>query len=210
MSADNTSNDDDVTRWVSGLGGGDESSIANLWEHCFPKLRRYAKSRLPPNLLRTLDEEDVALSAFKSLYQLAQKEGLPGVGSRDELWKLLMCITARKATAHVRNETRQKRGGGKVRGESIYMQGDVRSGGLHEAASDGLAPDMEVQIDDQCRHLLDCLEDDTLRAIALLRLDGHTVDEIATRLACAKRSVERKLNLIRKTWESENADDCDT
>lgn len=200
MSKDSADNAD-VTRWVSALNGGDESSAAKLWEHCMPRLRRYAKSRLPANLLRSLDEEDVALSAFKSLYQLGQRGGLENIDGRESLWKLLMCITARKATAHVRSETREKRGGGKVRGESIYIRGHNTSGGLHEAAGNSPAPDLAVEFEDQCRHLLDSLDDDTLRTIALLRLEGHTVDEIASRIGCAKRSIERRLNLIRKTWE---------
>ncbi|GAB5404742.1 MAG: ECF-type sigma factor [Aureliella sp.] len=196
-SADN----EDVTHWVSALSEGDESSAAKLWEHCMPRLRRYAKSRLPANLLRSLDEEDVALSAFKSLYQLGQRGGLENIDGRESLWKLLMCITARKATAHVRSETREKRGGGKVRGESIYTKGRDGSGGLHEAAGNLPTPDLAVEFEDECRNLLDALDDDTLRTIALLRLDGHTVDEIASRIGCAKRSVERRLNLIRKIWE---------
>lgn len=166
-----------------------------------PRLRRYAKSRLPSNLLRALDEEDVALSAFKSLYTLGQRGGLEDVNDREGLWKLLMCITARKATAHVRSETRQKRGGGKVRGESIYLNGAGANSGLHEEAAGALPPDLAVEFNDQCTHLLDALDDDVLRTIALLRLDGHTVEEISSRVGSAKRSVERRLNLIRKTWQ---------
>jgi DNA-directed RNA polymerase specialized sigma24 family protein len=31
-------------------------------------------------------------------------------------------------------------------------------------------------------------------------MDGYTVDEIADRLGCARRTVARRLELIRKTW----------
>ncbi|WP_231743943.1 ECF-type sigma factor [Stieleria neptunia] len=49
----------------------------------------------------------------------------------------------------------------------------------------------------------DQLDDSVLQTVALLRLEGDSVDEIAQRLGCAKRSVERRLNLIRTIWQSD-------
>jgi DNA-binding NarL/FixJ family response regulator len=43
--------------------------------------------------------------------------------------------------------------------------------------------------------------DDALRDIAILRMEGFTVDEIAGRLGSTRRTVERRLHVIRKTWE---------
>jgi DNA-binding CsgD family transcriptional regulator len=33
-------------------------------------------------------------------------------------------------------------------------------------------------------------------------MEGYTNDEIAAQLGCARRTVARRLELIRKTWES--------
>ncbi len=45
----------------------------------------------------------------------------------------------------------------------------------------------------------------------MMRMDGFLVDEIADRLKLSKRAVERRLQLIRKTWteaaESESQTD---
>ena len=46
-------------------------------------------------------------------------------------------------------------------------------------------------------------EDDALRQVALWKMDGYTVDEIAGRLGCARRTVARRLDLIRRTWLAE-------
>jgi hypothetical protein len=35
-----------------------------------------------------------------------------------------------------------------------------------------------------------------------MKLEVHTHREVAEALACSKRSVERRLNLIRKRWEA--------
>ena len=51
--------------------------------------------------------------------------------------------------------------------------------------------------------LLGKLRDETLRQVALWRLEGFTTEEIADHLQCSVRSVARKLELIRRTWLSE-------
>ena len=50
---------------------------------------------------------------------------------------------------------------------------------------------------------LDATGDPVLRIVALARLEGDTIDEIATRLGCVRRTVERKLVLIERIWLEE-------
>ena len=42
------------------------------------------------------------------------------------------------------------------------------------------------------------LKDETLKKIAVWRVEGDTIDEIAAKLGCARRTVHRKLDLIKK------------
>jgi DNA-directed RNA polymerase specialized sigma24 family protein len=48
--------------------------------------------------------------------------------------------------------------------------------------------------------LLGLLRDDVLRQIALLRIEGYQVEEIAATIGISTRSIERKLQLIRRAW----------
>ncbi len=48
--------------------------------------------------------------------------------------------------------------------------------------------------------LLGALSDDTLRRVATWKLEGYSNEEIAEKLGCSLRSVERKLALIRQQW----------
>jgi len=50
---------------------------------------------------------------------------------------------------------------------------------------------------------LDSLGDETLRQVAVLALEGWTNDEIATQINRSTRSVERKLEVIRRLWTEE-------
>jgi DNA-directed RNA polymerase specialized sigma24 family protein len=204
--------ENEVTLWIKSVEAGDDSSAGQLWSYCFPKLLSYSKKKLPDHLRRALDEEDVALSAFKSFCLAAAKGSFPQLEGRDDLWKLLLCIANRKAQNYVRRELREKRGGGQVRGESIFEMGgnssDPNDVGIGNVAGKMASPEMLAQFTDDARAMIDMLQDDTIKTIALLRMEGYSVEEIAERLECGKRTIERRLTLIRKTWsESEKPKD---
>jgi DNA-directed RNA polymerase specialized sigma24 family protein len=50
---------------------------------------------------------------------------------------------------------------------------------------------------------MNLLDNDTLRQIALWKMEGYTNEEIADRLKVTCRSVERKLRRIREAWAEE-------
>ena len=50
---------------------------------------------------------------------------------------------------------------------------------------------------------MDLLGDDELRRVAQRRMEGDSVEEIATLFKYASRSIKRKLQLIREIWERE-------
>jgi DNA-directed RNA polymerase specialized sigma24 family protein len=62
-----------------------------------------------------------------------------------------------------------------------------------------------AQFAEECRRLLAGLADEQLRAIALWKMEGYTNEEIAAKLGCVPRTVERKLGMIRSRWQQEIA-----
>jgi predicted DNA-binding protein (UPF0251 family) len=40
-----------------------------------------------------------------------------------------------------------------------------------------------------------------MREIAVLRIEGYTIEEIATKIGIGRRAIERKLKLIRSKWK---------
>jgi len=54
---------------------------------------------------------------------------------------------------------------------------------------------------DECRRLLEKLDDPKLREMAVAKMEGYSNEEVARRLHCSVRTVERRLRLIRKEWE---------
>jgi DNA-directed RNA polymerase specialized sigma24 family protein len=61
-------------------------------------------------------------------------------------------------------------------------------------------PEVEAQVADECRRLLDKLGEETLRYVAPWKTERFTNHEIASRLGCVPQTVERKLRAIRRLW----------
>ena len=199
--------DGSVTHWLGALKGGDAAAAQRLWERYFDRLVRLARAKLGAMPRGAADEEDVALSAFHSFCQGAARGRFPRLVDRDNLWRLLVTITARKALDQVRRQARQKRGGGRVLVGSARAGGedDTDGAGLDQVVGQEPTPQFAAMVADECRRLLAALDDETLRQVALLRMEGYSDQEIAARVDCSLRTVSRKLALIRKAWLREGA-----
>lgn len=189
-----------VTGWIGGVQAGDAEAAERLWQRYFGRLVGLARAKLRGVPRRAADEEDVALSAFDSFCRGVEQGRFPRLDDRDNLWRLLMVITARKATNLKRDEGRQKRGG--ARPEADASPREVME--LDNVIGDEPSPEFAAQVAEDCQRLLDGLGDDLLRTVALCKMEGYTNEEIARKLGCAPRTVERKLGLIRASWEKEH------
>ena len=124
---------------------------------------------------------------------------------RDDLWRLLLHLTRQKAADYVREQTRQKRGGGHVRGDSAFLDADASGaiGGIDQFVIDEPTPAYLAMMNEEHLRLLQLLPEDSLRDVAIRRMQGESNDEIAVALNVSVRSVERKRNLIRDSWKRE-------
>jgi DNA-directed RNA polymerase specialized sigma24 family protein len=194
-----------VTLWIAQLKAGAGNAARPLWENYFRRLVSLARDRLAGVPRRAADEEDVALSAFDSFCRAAARGRFPDLHDRDDLWQLLMVITERKACDLANYERRQRRGGGKVLDEAALQHGDAAAedAPLARVPSPEPSPEFALQTAEECRRLLDLLGDDDLRQTALWKLEGYSVEEIATQRGVVPRTVKRWLRLIRQIWEQE-------
>jgi DNA-directed RNA polymerase specialized sigma24 family protein len=191
----------DVTVWLALLKAGDRAAAQPVWEGYFRRLVALARKKLGEAPRRAADEEDVALSAFDSFCRGAERGRFPKLEDRHDLWQLLVVITSRKAADAVAHERRRKRGGGKVRGESVFAAEGRDAGGIGQVADGGPTPEFAAEVAEECGRLLGLLGEETLRRVATLKLEGYTNEEIATHLGCSLATVERKLRRIRHAWE---------
>jgi DNA-directed RNA polymerase specialized sigma24 family protein len=190
-----------VTHWINLIKAGERAAAQPLWERYFHRLVVLARARLRGMPRRVADEEDVALSAFNSFCRHAEQGRFPQLLDRDDLWQLLVMLAARKAVSLARYESRQKRGGGLVLGEDALGAAEDEAGAVAQVVGDDPTPEFAAQIAEECARLLDRLGDAELRTLALWKMEGYTNAEIAGRLGCVERTVERKLRVIRGLWE---------
>jgi DNA-directed RNA polymerase specialized sigma24 family protein len=196
-----------VTTWIEQLRSGNREAAQHLWDRYFPRLVGLARKRLQDLGVprRAASEEDVALSAFDSFYRAAEQGRFPRLGDRDELWAVLVCITARKALDLGQHERRKKRGGGRVEGESVMdnlLGSDEGAAGIAQVVGHEPTPELAAQVAEEFCRLLKRLPNEELRSIAIWKLEGYTNAEIAGRLGRAEVSVERRLQVIRAVWKA--------
>src|SRR4051794_40964675 len=119
-----------VTHWLDQLQAGDPAAAEKLWDSYFRRLVALARAKLQGVPRRAADEEDVALSAFDSFCRGAQRGRFPQLDDRNNLWRLLVVITSRKALDLAQHEARKKRGGA--------VLDEAALPGLHDSAAAGL------------------------------------------------------------------------
>jgi DNA-directed RNA polymerase specialized sigma24 family protein len=194
------SSPESITVWIAALRAGEPAAAQRRGENYFAKLVGLARKKLQGQLRAAADEEDVALSAFASFCRGAQANRFPSLADHDDLWQVLVLLTARKAYRLLQYEGRRKRGGGGVQHLSALAEEDQ---GMAEVIGREPTPAFAASVAEESRHLLDSLPDAELRAIALWKMEGMTSDEIADRLGCVPRTIERKLRVIRGLWQRE-------
>lgn len=186
-----------VSGWIDQLSAGDGEAAAQLWQHISVRLQEFAAQKLDVQTRRQYDEQDAANSAFHSLCR-GLSEGRLEAENRDALWGLLAVITSRKISAQQRHINRQKRGGGLERGESAFEE--LGAAGINEVAGEQLMPDVLAEATESCAQLFDVLPEEMMKTIVLLKFQGTTNKEVASKLKCTQRTVERKLERIRRIW----------
>jgi DNA-directed RNA polymerase specialized sigma24 family protein len=178
-----------ITRLIRAVQDGSSSAVRPLLSVYFGRLVRLAHKRL-----RNLPglggyDEDLALRSFQSV---CQRLGDPArsleMAGRDDLWRLLAARTISRAIDLIR----------RYRPTRVLGAGDVAQLLTREPT-----PDEAALVADECRRLLDLLKEPELRQIALWKVEGYTHEEIAARLDCVPRTIERKVSRIRLLWKHE-------
>ncbi len=194
-----------VTVWLRRLEAGDAQAAQPLYQHFCERLEELARQRIPTNVRRAYDQDDAVVSAFHSLF-LGVRERRYQFDDRTDFWRLLITIAERKITKRVRYETRDKRDVRRVVQNSVFLRlprdhAEGVQGGVDSLAGQEPTPEFAAEVAETCDTLMSSLPDDTSRKIALFKLENHTADEIAVKLGCTRRTVQRKLLVIRRTWQ---------
>jgi len=167
-----------------------EQAAEQLWNRYLGQLLQVARRKLAGAPRAVADEEDVVLTAFAALLQGIRTDRFTQLHDRNDLWQVLITLTERKAINQRRVHTALKRGGSE---SPTPLHTDL------EAPEP--SPELAAELAEEFARRLEELPDTLEREVAIKRLQGYTNTEIAELLGVGLRTIERKVGLIRRSWQ---------
>ncbi|MFO1062776.1 MAG: sigma-70 family RNA polymerase sigma factor [Pirellulales bacterium] len=160
---------------------GQDDAATELYRRYAERLLRLAELRTGQDLAARVQPEDIVQSVFRTFFRRAN-EGEYEVPDGETLWKLLMVMALNK----IRSVADYHRAGKRDvrRTEGLEWQNDQ--------ASDESIDVLRMTIADLTSSLPEAHQE-----MIRLRMEGYTVDEIASKLERSKRTTERVLQAFR-------------
>ncbi len=178
---------------VARLRARDGGAASEVFDRYARRLIGLARAHLGGRLRGKVEAEDVVQSALKSFF-LRAGDGRLDLDSWGGLWAVLAVLTLRKCGRQLRFFRQERRDVGR---EVTARPAADESGSVWQPTGNEPGPGEAVELADLVEQTLRGLEGEDREAV-VLRLQGHTVAEIAQRLGCSERRVYRLLELIKK------------
>jgi RNA polymerase sigma factor (sigma-70 family) len=184
--ASSSSADMSVTQWIDGLKAGKAEAADRLWKRYFERLVGLARRKLGSAPRRMADEEDVAAIVFRNLWQGAEAGQFTELQNRQNLWPLLVVLTSRRVHDLLRYQKRRA--------------SEDAPDELDQVIAEDPTPQFAAEMSENVARLFAML-DSVQKQVAQGKLEGRENSEIARQLGCSERTVERKLQVIRRIWD---------
>ncbi|MCU0708468.1 MAG: sigma-70 family RNA polymerase sigma factor [Pirellula sp.] len=162
---------------------GDEQAATALYERYSARIYGLVKSKMSDQLQLRLTPEDIVQSVFKSIFRGVAAGGYdaPEGGT---LWQLMAVVAVHKVRRNGNRLSAKKRDAARTEPLADYEN--------QLAISPATVEEFEVAI----REAMECLKPEE-REVALLRVQGFSVEEISQKTDRSRRSVERLLQSTR-------------
>ena len=191
-----------VSILIAALKDGDRAAVNALAARYFDELVRMASRHLRAQRVSEEEGEDIAIVALMSFFKAAQGRGHQKLTNCQDMRNILNGVARNKVNDARKREQAQKRGHGKVRPEAALNGSDDTHRGLDQFAAAQITPDDVVAAVAEVSRLLDLLDEEELRSVALMKMEDYKNREIAAALDLSESTVERKLKRIRMIWQS--------
>ena len=192
---------ENITHYLPALHRGDEQAAERLWREYFVKIVRLARRRMEGLRLRAADEEDVAVSAMNSFCRMAKNREEP-IADSTELWKLLATIVKRKVNKERQRQFAAKRQEHRLLGESgvspQYDDEKEDQNALAQFSGRDPSPELAAQLAETWERILEFPD---AEEIVLLKNSGYSNSEIAEKMGCSTRTIQRNIEKIWKEWQ---------
>lgn len=183
-----------------GVQEGDTDAIAKVFKRSEDRLRRLLHAVIGEH--RTFDPEDVLQDLFLTTYDNPGKL-LGNVESGKHIWNRIAQKAVWASKDVLKKENAQKRGKGRVRGETAFEKCDQKDGhdtrrGIAEFAVTTDDPAQVLMNKEFLNSFLESFPDDKVRLIAILHMRGVENVRIAEIVEMSERSIRRYISVISK------------
>ncbi len=142
-------------------------------------------------------------SMFRSVCLGFAEGRFPDLKDRDSLWRLMLVITCQKISNRHRFDHQKRRDVRLTLTDSVFYNVDsIAVTAEANLVSTEPAPEFVAEFVETCEKLFSQFDDPILEKITTLRMDGYSDSEIATQLDCSRRTVQRRLEIIRRKLAS--------
>lgn len=180
----------DVTQAIAMMRQGDDDAVTRLWEVCYPSAVVHAKRKLGGIPDRLVSPDEVAASAFRSVWREMVSAPCDDMLRSADLWRYIHSKVKRKAIDRIRGVNAQKRGGGRVATESELGEADMQVSVFIDQCDDpAFQKEFTITIDE----FFDFLPTELQTVASLLLTFSLSNEELASILQCSLRSVQRKV-----------------
>jgi RNA polymerase sigma factor (sigma-70 family) len=165
-----------------------EEAARQVFQRYFDRLRALVRAKLNTRVRREEGTEDVVMSALGSFFRT-----VPGVPDLERVWDLLAAITCHKALKKAVWHSRRKRDyRKKLSGFASAGEGSPLD--LWDLEALKLRPTTREA--DQLIETLEGLPEDE-RLLASWLIEGDSTGQIAQKLGCSRRTVQRRVADLR-------------
>lgn len=181
---------------VDRLRAGSDEAATEIFQRYTRQLVTLARSRLGLRIGQKEGPEDVVQSVYKSFF-VRFADGRLSLDGWGGLWGMLVRITQRKCGHRIEKYLAAKRD---VRREREHSADESAS--WLEPITREPTPEEAALLVEALDGVLRQLRNDREREVVALRLQEHTVSEIAQQLGCGERTVLRVLAKVRNILEA--------
>ena len=195
-----------ITRLLQQMAAADASVSERLFRFYHGQLRQVARRALARHNRRMEDEDDLVSMVLGEFLMAGAVGNLPILESREDALRMLWTRVSQRGKNMVRNENRARRGGGRVRGDSVLDRPSDNPvvNGFDRFPGDSPNPDAALLLAEDVAELhfrfLDCLGP-LLEPAGRMWLQGCTPLQMAQELKISLASAYRKLDKILQRFE---------
>jgi DNA-directed RNA polymerase specialized sigma24 family protein len=186
--------DSQIRPLISLVRSGDQDAAEVVFDRYAQQLARLAERHLSRRVAQRVDGDDVTQSVFRTFFRRTE-DGEFQIRSSDQLWKLLVTITIRKAQMQGRRHGAGKRDATLEANDSVA---------LLAAMGREPGPDEARILDDEIERVLRTVPDhqrDLYRQVLELKLAGHSNREVAGQLNLQPRYIDRMIERLQDRFE---------